>query len=205
MGLIMVLFRFGDSSGFLLVYALTAYFFSHKMVRLILLTAPIASVLGGMAVGRALGWCVEGICGLSLDVFDVLGYDSDDHNDVVEAKIVSGSTGKQKVKHTSNESKKIDLTSASTTKLSIAWSLIFKLIVRAAWLFVSYHLYTRSQPQIKDFERTCDQMAVSMSHPTILYKIQNPSDGRPLVMDDYREAYWWLRDNTPEDARILAW
>ena len=24
-------------------------------------------------------------------------------------------------------------------------------------------------------------------------------------MDDYREAYWWLRDNTPEDARVMAW
>ena len=25
------------------------------------------------------------------------------------------------------------------------------------------------------------------------------------VVDDYREAYWWLRDNTPEDARVMAW
>ena len=24
-------------------------------------------------------------------------------------------------------------------------------------------------------------------------------------MDDYREAYWWLRDNTPEDSRVMAW
>jgi dolichyl-diphosphooligosaccharide--protein glycosyltransferase len=48
-------------------------------------------------------------------------------------------------------------------------------------------------------------MAVSMSHPTILYKAQNQNDGRPILMDDYREAYWWLRDNTPEDARIMAW
>jgi dolichyl-diphosphooligosaccharide---protein glycosyltransferase len=25
------------------------------------------------------------------------------------------------------------------------------------------------------------------------------------LVDDYREAYWWLRDNTPEDARVMAW
>ena len=25
------------------------------------------------------------------------------------------------------------------------------------------------------------------------------------MVDDYREAYWWLRDNTPEDARVMAW
>ena len=31
------------------------------------------------------------------------------------------------------------------------------------------------------------------------------SDGTYLVVDDYREAYWWLRDNTPEDSRVMAW
>ena len=25
------------------------------------------------------------------------------------------------------------------------------------------------------------------------------------MLDDYREAYFWLRDNTPKDARIMAW
>ena len=30
-------------------------------------------------------------------------------------------------------------------------------------------------------------------------------DGRHVIIDDYREAYWWLRDNTPADARVMAW
>ena len=25
------------------------------------------------------------------------------------------------------------------------------------------------------------------------------------MLDDFRESYWWLRDNTPEDSRIMAW
>ena len=29
--------------------------------------------------------------------------------------------------------------------------------------------------------------------------------GEIIMVDDYREAYWWLRDNTPEDARVMAW
>lgn len=28
-------------------------------------------------------------------------------------------------------------------------------------------------------------------------------DGR--IIDDYREAYWWLRDRTPKSARVLSW
>merc|ERR1712232_1542901 len=47
-------------------------------------------------------------------------------------------------------------------------------------------------------------MAKGMSHPTIVTKART-SDGRDVVVDDYREAYFWLRDNTPEDARIMAW
>lgn len=45
--------------------------------------------------------------------------------------------------------------------------------------------------------------------------LENAAHGRTLnlssplcmqvLVDDYREAYWWLRDNTPEDARVMAW
>ena len=33
----------------------------------------------------------------------------------------------------------------------------------------------------------------------------NGRDGEPKLIDDYRDAYKWLRDNTPEDAKILSW
>merc|ERR1712086_587996 len=47
-------------------------------------------------------------------------------------------------------------------------------------------------------------MAQSMSQPVIVYKGKTQS-GQVLTVDDYREAYWYLRDNTPEDARVMAW
>ena len=27
-------------------------------------------------------------------------------------------------------------------------------------------------------------------------------DGGRIIFDDFREAYWWLRENTPEDAKV---
>ena len=39
----------------------------------------------------------------------------------------------------------------------------------------------------------------------IISKGYNQHTGEQVVIDDYREAYWWLRDNTPEDARVMAW
>ena len=41
--------------------------------------------------------------------------------------------------------------------------------------------------------------AVSGGGPVIRYMSGD------TVIDDYREAYWWVRDNTPKDARVLSW
>ncbi|GMF02894.1 unnamed protein product [Ambrosiozyma monospora] len=30
-------------------------------------------------------------------------------------------------------------------------------------------------------------------------------DGSQNIIDDYREAYYWLRMNTPEDSKVMAW
>jgi dolichyl-diphosphooligosaccharide--protein glycosyltransferase len=30
-------------------------------------------------------------------------------------------------------------------------------------------------------------------------------DGTRLIIDDYREAYYWLKQNTKKDAKILSW
>lgn len=31
------------------------------------------------------------------------------------------------------------------------------------------------------------------------------SSGQRQIIDDFREAYYWLRKNTPEDARVMSW
>lgn len=205
-----------DASSFLLVYGLAAYFFSHKMVRLVLLTAPIASICGGVAVGRVAGWCVEGACGWNLDVWEVFGPEGDGEDvmvSTVEAKVIeNGESSSQKGKKkkplkSSGESKKSEVPVSTTnaeTKPSFRSNWAFQLPVRCVWLYLAYYLYQESQPRMKDFQDACTQMAQAMSHPTILFQGQT-GDGRTVLVDDYREAYWWIRDNTPEDARIMAW
>jgi len=47
-------------------------------------------------------------------------------------------------------------------------------------------------------------MSYQLSHPTITMKATTHG-GQEVIVDDYREAYTWIRDNTPEDSRILAW
>lgn len=42
------------------------------------------------------------------------------------------------------------------------------------------------------------------SSPSVVLASRN-SDGSPAIIDDYREAYYWLRMNTDEDAKVMAW
>ncbi|KAF4124056.1 dolichyl-diphosphooligosaccharide---protein glycosyltransferase [Geosmithia morbida] len=42
------------------------------------------------------------------------------------------------------------------------------------------------------------------SSPSVVLASRMP-DGSQHIIDDYREAYQWLRQNTKEDAKIMAW
>eukprot|EP01126_Amoeba_proteus_P024135 TRINITY_DN2428_c0_g1_i1.p1 TRINITY_DN2428_c0_g1~~TRINITY_DN2428_c0_g1_i1.p1 ORF type:complete len:609 (-),score=92.91 TRINITY_DN2428_c0_g1_i1:41-1867(-) len=42
------------------------------------------------------------------------------------------------------------------------------------------------------------------SSPSIVLSAKG-MDGSRVIFDDFREAYWWLRMNTPEDAHIMSW
>eukprot|EP00171_Calliarthron_tuberculosum_P007773 IDg7773t1 len=45
---------------------------------------------------------------------------------------------------------------------------------------------------------------ISYSSPSIVLSARG-RDGSRIFFDDYREGYYWLRQNTPEDAKIMSW
>jgi len=42
------------------------------------------------------------------------------------------------------------------------------------------------------------------SSPSIVLAAKS-ADGSSIIFDDYREAYSWLRHNTPPDAKVMSW
>lgn len=42
------------------------------------------------------------------------------------------------------------------------------------------------------------------SSPSVVLASKMP-DGSQHIIDDYREAYQWLRQNTPQDAKVMSW
>lgn len=193
-----------DASSFLLVYGMATYFFSHKMVRLILLTAPIASVFGGIVLGRIAGLCVEGVLGMRLDAADIPSLIFGENEVKVDATVVNGAANDSKKKKKGKDKSKQDTAvSVAEENPSVGNSLLYRLVVKCAWLYLAYYLFRRAQPYKREFEDKCRELSYSLSHPSILFQA-NTAQG-VVTVDDYREAYWWLRDNTPQDARVMAW
>lgn len=46
--------------------------------------------------------------------------------------------------------------------------------------------------------------AQNYSSPSIILQSRN-RDGDRIIVDDYREAYYWLRMNTDQNAKIMSW
>jgi dolichyl-diphosphooligosaccharide--protein glycosyltransferase len=199
MGLLIVLFRFGDSAGFLLVYALTAYFFSHKMVRLILLTAPIASVLAGITVGRIVAWSV------TLFLFD-------ESAEEVAEETTQQKSSDDKAKSDGKQKKKKEKKQSSSNETFSGVAAIRDALVvaskspegRIVKIIAAIIMLVSLYKQASSFTNYSWMLSRSLSNPSIILKGQT-QDGSVILVDDYREAYWWLRDNTPEDARVMAW
>jgi len=78
------------------------------------------------------------------------------------------------------------------------------LLVKAIRLVGVYFLYQWAKPRADSFQEKCHGLSKALSHPTIIQKGRLQS-GKEVLVDDYRQAYWWLRDHTPSDARVMAW
>ena len=201
LGLVLVLMNFGDGPSFLLVYAVAAYFFSHKMVRLILLTAPIACVLGGIASGRMAAWAAR-------QIWD-RGGGGEAAAELAEPPPTSprqggGGRRKRRGEHSApRKARRADqfpFGGASEALQSFSSSKDGKVVVKAVPVVVLIALLV----SCSSFNSYSWSISGGLSHPTIIQKGRT-EDGKTVYVDDYREAYWWLRDHTPEDSRILAW
>lgn len=62
-------------------------------------------------------------------------------------------------------------------------------------LFLAFSTFT--------FLSNARMMAHAMSSPQVI--LGGNVGGKFVILDDFREAYWWLRDNTPQDSRVMAW
>lgn len=183
-------------SSFLLVYACAAYYFCLKMVRLLLLAGPIASCLAGIALGSVLDWV------LAQAFWPLVLVEQGDDGKPIDGG--SEGSGKRRLDPPTRTSVSSKLRYLERSLLGFYNSTISRwarlAIAIAIVVFVAY----TCKPYIKSYTSHCESMAHQFSNPQIIYKAQ-ARNGAPVLVDDYRKAYFWLRDNTPKDSRVMAW
>jgi len=152
-----------------ILYCIFSYYFSQKMVRLILILSPAASMVSGYAIWLVILWTYNNL--ISLISYLPKNNTTEDKTD---------DTKKDKTK-SSNQ--------LVQSLFKVAVGIVFLLII----------MYCLSK-----YYNHAEMLSEQLSEPQIILRSRR-KDGTYEMVDDFREAYWWLRDNTPKDARIMSW
>jgi len=224
-----------DPYVFVVVYALVTYGFSTKMNRLMLLMGPVAAVLTGIAFGVVLDFVVgevedlfDGLVGLFLSDKKVEEAKKEEKEEAKvetpaatdgqgegqgkkEKKAKGDKTDKKDKKETPEETPSGETPSGSdaffvaveTVSVKIWNFSLIRLVRKVAAVAAVHQLYEHSHYATEFFDNA-KELSVGLSHPSIMFQA-TLRDGTQVMVDDYREAYWYLRDKTPEDSRVLAW
>ena len=202
-GYILVMTNLSDASSFLVVWATAAYFLSHKMVRLILLLAPIGSILGGIGAARIFAWSLKQWWESETPESPQAEAATATTNGESETRLTKDSKKKKTTKKPASATQESSfeglmiMRDAVQTTLKTKEGIFFKRTLALLFVCLGWFLGTA-------FVSYSFRIAYDLSNPSIIIKARD-AENRVIKVDDYREAYWWVRDNTPEDARIMAW
>eukprot|EP01024_Parvocaulis_polyphysoides_P059460 TRINITY_DN642_c0_g1_i1.p1 TRINITY_DN642_c0_g1~~TRINITY_DN642_c0_g1_i1.p1 ORF type:complete len:405 (-),score=58.96 TRINITY_DN642_c0_g1_i1:252-1379(-) len=167
-----------DASLFLVLYGITAVYFSGVMVRLMLVLAPAACCLGGVAGSEVL----KVLCN-ALKAPEPVAGTKQAKSDSKPTKI-----GKQKSKKDKSGDDEIFRSSSGYLPKDTA-------IVGLVLAFLLLVFYTFHSVYVS---------AAMYSAPSIVLQSRR-GDGGLHVFDDFREGYAWLRHNTHPDAKVASW
>ncbi|MDP2436444.1 MAG: hypothetical protein Q8P67_11915, partial [archaeon] len=185
---------------FLFWYALTAAYFSRKMIRLVLLLAPAASIGAGWALIILAEWCFD----IFYQYFSGPSATPKPTTPTAAASAPSGAKPSTPVKSSAKvkrPSSSISADESLGSSFASWWSQQKFLRLSLAALIIAVLFMTLFNG---NFISHCFNMANQLSEPQIIIQGRT-REGKPIMIDDFREAYWWLRDNTPADSRVMAW
>jgi dolichyl-diphosphooligosaccharide--protein glycosyltransferase len=202
-------------SLFLILYGITAVYFSGVMVRLMLVLAPAVCCLSGVAISDILSTLTVslkvGIKSASNRARALVAAAAADSavqsNGAVVDNISKGTPGpkgsKKRLSHSSSQSASTSAGSGSDGLsnvfgvMSDKWQALPAPVAGLGLLFMLglMMLYTIH----------CVGVSADMySAPSIVLQSAR-QDGSVYVFDDFREAYAWMRHNTHPEAKVASW
>ncbi|VDN54963.1 unnamed protein product [Dracunculus medinensis] len=165
-----------DERVFIILYAVTAVYFAGVMVRLMLTLTPVVCVLSGIAFS----YTYEKFL-VDESEEPKSGMDEEESKHLYD-KAGKGRKGGSWVNQATTESDNGSIGMNARSVVSVV-------LVLMLLMFVVHCTYVTSN---------------AYSHPSVVLQ-SHTSDGGRVIMDDFREAYYWLRKNTDDNARIMSW
>ncbi|KAL0333859.1 UNVERIFIED_CONTAM: Dolichyl-diphosphooligosaccharide--protein glycosyltransferase subunit STT3A [Sesamum angustifolium] len=190
-----------DASSFAVLYIVTSVYFSGVMVRLMLVLAPAACIMSGIALSEAFDVFTRSI------KFQLFGATQDpqvnagDTSNVAQNDVVKPEKSEDSLKErSSRKSKKKEKENVETVPLvsriekrllvlplEASLIAIFLLVLLGAF-YVVHCVWAAAE---------------AYSAPSIV--LTSRSHDGLHVFDDFREAYAWLRHNTDVDDKVASW
>ncbi|CAL1359757.1 unnamed protein product [Linum trigynum] len=204
-GIIACFMPLSDSSSFVILYIVTSVYFSGVMVRLMLVLAPAACILSGIALSeafnvltRSIKFQLPGIAGNSTVASEESGSSSvvapSDVSKTEKTEEVAKEKPVKKNRKKEKENVEKKPTPSKTERrllvLPLEASVIAVLLLVLLGAFYVVHCVWAA--------------AEAYSAPSIVLTSQS-NDGGLHVFDDFREAYSWLSHNTDVDDKVASW
>ena len=149
------------------------------MVRLMLVLAPVMCILSAIGISQMLNrYCKQ----LEPNANLIAG--------TTDPHIHSGNSHPHKGTFVAPPSEKKMRRLESNLVMKHEVASFFVLVATGLLLSYSYHcIWVTSE---------------AYSSPSIVLSARS-HDGSRIIFDDFREAYYWLRQNTAEDAKVMSW
>jgi dolichyl-diphosphooligosaccharide--protein glycosyltransferase len=193
-----------DASLFLVLYGVTAVYFSGVMVRLMLVLAPAVCCLAGLATSEILSYLCTSLETLKQEELTNATPAASGTSTIggtaggsasrpsapspAAAKKAAKAAARRGVASTGD---------SSASRSTNSWAPVPKDIALGGLFFIFI--------LISSYYKHSVYVAGEMySAPSIVLQSRNP-DGSVKVFDDFREAYAWLRYNTHPDAKVASW
>ncbi|OIW08922.1 hypothetical protein TanjilG_05898 [Lupinus angustifolius] len=194
-GIIACFLPLSDASSFVVLYIVTSVYFSGVMVRLMLVLAPAACILSGIALSQAFDVFTRSI------KFQLPSLSGDASSKSVVANDVaktdkSEDTSKERISRKSKKEKEPvekPLRKSQVKKRLLVLPLETSVIAIILLVFLGAFYVVHS----------VWAAAVAYSAPSIVLTSETPAGLH--VFDDFREAYAWLSHNTDVDDKVASW
>jgi len=175
-----------DEHVFVILYAITASYFSSVMVRLMLTLTPVVCVGAALAVSNF------------LDIYLLKEQSPPETNDQREENEPSQPRKKGSGESSPAPKKKSSFNVVEKTLKKVIPEGIWSMDTRLAAILPMMYVLAM-------FGWHCTYITSNAySSPSVVLASRN-HDGSQYIIDDFREAYYWLRQNTPPDTKVMSW